>query len=263
MELSGDDAAGRPWILVELRRQQYALAANEVSELLIAPEITSVPGVGGAVQGVTTVRGSVIPVLDLRRRLGMTSRSEEIESFCGLMEQRRLDHVHWVTELENCVRENRKFTLATDPHLCAFGRWYYSYRPDNVWIANLLGRFESPHATIHQTAAEATALLDRHDTEAALRLIASRRTTVLSSMLDLFSRLQQLIREIAKDTVLVLDDGSRRFGVAVDSALRLEEFAGSDIQHLPPALQGTVTRVARKDNSSSPVLLLSARALFG
>lgn len=63
----------------------------------------------------------MIPMIDLRKRLGMTSAAAENNQFCALMDQRRQDHVNWLNELEASTRERREFKLTTGPHKCAFG----------------------------------------------------------------------------------------------------------------------------------------------
>jgi purine-binding chemotaxis protein CheW len=81
--------------------------------------------------------------------MGLTSAVEETESFCALMQQREQDHRNWLNELE---ASSRPFTLATDPHQCAFGKWYDKFKAENAWVAALLKKFDVPHRQIHGMA---------------------------------------------------------------------------------------------------------------
>ncbi len=65
-----------------------------------------------------------------------------MEDFSKLMRQREEDHRNWLNELEKSVKEKSEFRLARDPHKCAFGRWYYSYRSDSPWMTAVLRKFE-------------------------------------------------------------------------------------------------------------------------
>ena len=51
--------------------QSYALDVASVREILRIPKITSLPKVPDFVKGVIDLRGAILPVLDLRERLGL------------------------------------------------------------------------------------------------------------------------------------------------------------------------------------------------
>lgn len=59
------------WLAFALSGEEYAIGIEQVREVLKAPTITEVPRAPAHVLGVIMVRGDVIPVLDLRRRLGL------------------------------------------------------------------------------------------------------------------------------------------------------------------------------------------------
>jgi hypothetical protein len=95
-----------------------------VRELVMVSEVASIPNMPDFVRGAINLRGRVMPLVDLRKRLGMVSATEETSELIRLMMQREQDHKNWLAELEACVRESREFKLTTDPHTCAFGKWY-------------------------------------------------------------------------------------------------------------------------------------------
>lgn len=76
------------WLLVSLNKQTFALPGRRVRELVMGADIMPVAGSPEYVRGVINLRGRVISVVDLRRRLGMRSAPEEVEAFCQMMEQR-------------------------------------------------------------------------------------------------------------------------------------------------------------------------------
>jgi chemotaxis signal transduction protein len=260
----GSNQAGKDgtWIIVELNKQQFALPAAEVRELVMMPDAAEVPGSPSHVRGVMNLRGRLMPVVDLRKRLGMTSRKEETESFCALMEQRQQDHINWLAELDASLRQNREFKLATDPRQCAFGRWYYSFEAEDAWIGGLLKRFDEPHQKIHATASEAIGLRQRGDTDSALRLIEEKRNTVLSLMIELFTNLRSLIRETQREIAVVLDTGKNLFGVSVDAAVSLETFTRENIEAVSASGDASIARFAKKANAARPILLLATDPLL-
>jgi purine-binding chemotaxis protein CheW len=51
-------------------RETYGVPIATVREIVRVPEITAVPNAPDHVQGVINLRGKIVPVIDLRRRLG-------------------------------------------------------------------------------------------------------------------------------------------------------------------------------------------------
>ncbi len=66
-----DDSVSR-WVCFALDRQVYGLPILAVQEVISQFDIEPVPGTGSQVLGVINLRGNVVTVLDLRRRLGTT-----------------------------------------------------------------------------------------------------------------------------------------------------------------------------------------------
>lgn len=256
-------SAGMPWLIVRLKGQPFALPAQEVRELVMEPQIAGVPDIPAYVRGVMNIRGRMVPVIDLRKRLGMTSASEETASFCALMDQRREDHVNWLNELEASARERREFKLATDPHTCAFGRWYDSCQSGNVWIKAVLGRFAEPHRRIHATAGEVLALQSQGNWEGAGELIEMTRSRVLGKMIALFAKLQELVRESQQEIAVVLQTDTRTVAVSVDEAVAVEKFDPENLGLLPVASHdGLVAQFGIRGKAEPLVLMLATECLF-
>jgi len=66
-------------VLFDLASEHYAIDSSIVREIIRIQNITRVPGSSSYVEGVTNLRGRVVPVLDLRRRLDLpvTDRNKE------------------------------------------------------------------------------------------------------------------------------------------------------------------------------------------
>ncbi len=81
-------------------------------------------------------------------------------------------------------------------------------------------------------------------------------------MMGLFTSLQELIRETHKELAVVLESGSRLFAVLVDAAVAIEKFGQQEIDPLPVRSHGAVVQVARREDTGSPILLLSTGSLL-
>src|SRR5437588_10594891 len=69
------DQRRREILVFEVDGRRYGLPASEVQELLRAVAIVPLPLAGPAVEGVVNLRGRVVPVFDLRVRLGLPARA--------------------------------------------------------------------------------------------------------------------------------------------------------------------------------------------
>lgn len=60
-------------VVFSLNGEQYGVPTVEVQEVMPVQRITGIPNTEESVLGITNVRGRVVPVVDLRRRLGFTA----------------------------------------------------------------------------------------------------------------------------------------------------------------------------------------------
>lgn len=72
---AGSPTANGRWLGFELAGQDYAVPLADVREILRPEPPTPVPGAPADVLGIISVRGSIITVLDGRRRLGLEAGS--------------------------------------------------------------------------------------------------------------------------------------------------------------------------------------------
>jgi hypothetical protein len=168
--------------LVRINRQLFAIAVGDVREMVIMPEVAVLPDAPCHIRGVVNLRGSVLPVVDTRTRMGFRSSLAEIDDFCAMLRQREQDHVNWINELEASVREAREFRLTLDPHQCAFGKWYDVYKSNDALIDGLLRKFDAPHKRIHEIGREVRAPVHAGGTEAARQVIDGCRGSSLQEM---------------------------------------------------------------------------------
>lgn len=86
-------------VVFRLEKDRYALPLDSVREVVIAPERYSlVPHAGPAVCGVTTLRGRVVPVVDLTKLLSLDATSAGAKVVLLELSRRELGLL--VTEVE-------------------------------------------------------------------------------------------------------------------------------------------------------------------
>jgi len=258
--------ARMPWVIVQLGTRLFGLNCSVVREMVIMPEVCEVPGVPDYMRGVINLRGRVTSLVDLRRRLGMRSSTEDTESLCELMEQRAQDHRRWLDELDASVNEKRAFTLARDPHQCAFGKWYDNFKTDNILMSGFLKKFEVPHKRIHALADEIGELAEKGCMGQALEQLEQARTGILSTMLRLFADFQQLLRDSHREIAVVLNGSVGAYAVSVDSVASVEKLSEADTEELAgkglEIREGLVTSVAKRAKGQGLVLVLGTESIL-
>lgn len=224
------------WVVVSLGEELYALPAEDVDAMVLMPSVSDVPNTPSEVRGVFILRERTLPVLDLRVRLGMSSLAEDTDALIELLTAREADHVNWLNQLEASVAEGTLFTLTTDPHACAFGKWYDSYETDNLLVAGLLKKFDAPHKRIHGIADQIVALEKSGDIEAARALIERTREGDLAEMIKLFDRLRTQILDSLREIAIVVNVDGRPYAVAVDGVETVSRLSEADVDAVSDAL---------------------------
>jgi purine-binding chemotaxis protein CheW len=64
-----EQSGGRRFLTFLLGREEYALDILRISEIIKVRPITEVPRAPGFIPGIISVRGTIVPVIDLRKRL--------------------------------------------------------------------------------------------------------------------------------------------------------------------------------------------------
>lgn len=95
---------------------------------------------------------------------GIVDDAEEVISgnkLRGNFTQKVVDHLKWAEKVNSLLTDSNVHTLnvQTDPHKCAFGKWYYSEKRDHAEqlvpsIKPLMAEIEDHHNTLHKSAVE-------------------------------------------------------------------------------------------------------------
>jgi purine-binding chemotaxis protein CheW len=77
---AGGTASEEHVVIFRLADEFYALDIQAVQEIVRMQAITSIPGSDAWVEGITNLRGRVVPVIDLRKRCGVEAREYTSET---------------------------------------------------------------------------------------------------------------------------------------------------------------------------------------
>ncbi len=243
------------YLLSLIAKKNFAFELCNIKEIVITPEITRIPNQPESQKGIINLRKSIIPLFDLRTILGYISSEEEMREFLGMLKQREQDHIDWLDELRASIVEKRDFRKTTDPHACAFGKWYDNYKTDNIKLALFLRSFDEPHKNIHKSAIVIQDIIMKHGYDAALEYYKKIRETELSKMIKLFNELYIRIQSAIKSYSVIINHNNRIKGYIVDNVERISTF-DEDIYLLNDLMEANeyVKGIVRDDSKDYLVL---------
>lgn len=227
-ELRAEESMEFPWAIVKIFNQKYALNCRHVESMNVLPEeISTIPNAKKSVRGVIKHRGKIVTVIDIRTLFSLPTIEEEYEEFAAMLDQRKQEHVRWVDTLEQSMKKGEAFTLATDPHKCAFGMWYDGYKSNKHHVNFELSKIDEPHRKLHGMALEAEKLKETLEGEALRKaqedLIIKLRSDYMAKVLQLIDNTKALMKESNKSMVLILETGDAPVGLVVDEIVSVTE----------------------------------------
>lgn len=248
-----------PYILLSIADNVYAISCESVISLSQLGKVTPVPNVPREIKGVIKFREQVIPFVDMRKVLNLKSIEDEIKEFYALMEARRQDHINWITTLQKCVKDKTKFTLTTDPHACAFGKWYDTYdsKSTDIMFSVTFVKFDTPHKAIHQIGIEVNKLIEQGKYEEANEIIEKTKDTDLQQMIHLFDELKEAYKESKREISIVLGDGKNNLTISDDEIVAIEYLTEIDTDLIKSTIIETefLLGIGKRKNGLTALLL--------
>lgn len=248
-----------PWVLLSISDNVYAISCESVISLMQLGPVIPVPKVPEEIRGVVKFREQVISLVDMRKVLNLKSVEDEIQEFYDLMDERKQDHINWLETLEKSVKEKTKFTLTTDPHACAFGKWYDSYNPSNanIMFSVTFARFDSPHKAVHNLGTKVNKLMEQNDYQTANEMIETLKDTEFKQMIPLFDDLKESFRESKREISMILGDGKNNICISVDEIVAIEYLTEIDQDLLKSTITETefLIGIGKRKNGLTALLL--------
>lgn len=224
-----------PWLLFQLGNNYFAINSHRVTGIMICPEnMTRLPDSPDFVRGLIMQRGNIVRLLDLRMLFGLDTIDVEREEFHQMLECRKEDHLRWVEELERCIETGDAFTLATDPHKCAFGKWYDQFESENNSVSHHLRKIEEPHRRLHESALAVTKCqqdCSQCKREKCLKTVMEElKNELVPRIVSLLDEAQDVFRSSYREMSIIIEDQGRRLGLIVDQVLSVEDISLTEIE---------------------------------
>ncbi len=230
------------WVTFELNHQEYGIRTEFVKEMVLLSKPSKLPDSPDFMRGIINLRGLVIPAIDLRKRLGMASFQDEIKGLIDLLMAREQDHINWLQELQKSVEEKREFKLTTDPHKCAFGKWYDTFLTNNQLLRIQLNKFDIPHKKIHALGETVKEYEKKQMFSEALELVTAAWGRELAVVREIFDETIKILKDSVREIVIISECNSNRIGFIVDSVTEVLDIPNDNIEPSPRAKEGKASR---------------------
>ncbi len=257
-----------PWVTFKLAGQYYAVNSGYVVAIDTAPDnLTEIAYSSGYIRGVMEFRNGVIPLADMRILMGIRSIQAEEKEFMDMLEGRKQDHINWVETLRQSVLNGSAFVLATDPHKCAFGRWYDNYETDNATIRFYLNKIDEPHQALHACADDVLKckMACEHCSREICSKIALKKAMeeYMPTIVALLEDMKQVFSGNFRGMSVILQNGDKSVGLLVDEVSGVEELEFlKEVEYKieNPTEKELVNEVARRLTDDQMVLVLDGEA---
>ena len=124
--------------------ERYALLARDVDQVVRSVAVTDLPGAPLVVEGLIDVRGTIVPVLDLRRRFGLPRREPTLNDLLIIASSGsrrvalRADGGASIQRIDPATLGRPDDSLKQSPYVAGLARL-----PDGIVVIHDLARFLS------------------------------------------------------------------------------------------------------------------------
>lgn len=218
-----DDSIRNNWVLFKLCDKEFGFPTRYVIQMVNLPRFHNLPDQPEYIRGAMNLRGEIITLIQTDRLIGTACAKNEYEELIDSLNAREQDHINWLNELFLSVKEHREFKLTTDPHACAFGKWYDHFKTSNSRLEEQLEKFDKPHKAIHAVAQAVASQVEVGDMDRAQSILARAKETTLSELKTLFAETRNIVLDSMMKVVIVARVKNQKFGYIVDSVTEVRD----------------------------------------
>jgi chemotaxis signal transduction protein len=236
-------------------KEEFAFPMERVREILRVQTPTKVPDVPDYVLGVLTVRGKLLPIIDLRRQLRLQSMADEYIGRCGLVRQA---FESWLTTLRSKASgAKHEWTVSVSE---TFRAWVADFSSSSQVMMDGIANLRALDEKLARSAKQGQQLEYGGDAAGA----ASCLQDMIAAAADLTSTLagfeQQIAANIQDDQrIVVVDAGGILLGLVVDHVNEVLQVPKKFVDPPPAIASGEgrdLSGIAKLDDGKRLLLLL-------
>lgn len=246
----------------QISGDEYAFDISKVREILKITDITTVPNVPDYVMGLFTIRNHLLPILDLRRLLGLPSLASERQA---ILDKAAKDERAWIENLKHVLAADLPYTGSTNARNTPFGEWLEKYNTSSVEVEAVIKQIKRNRILLYENT---VIVLEKRQTnkEEALAMLEKRITPLVDAILDDISRLgETMAAKITDDQrALVVESGDMTIGYQVDwvdEVLRIPKSVIDETPAMARSERKELRAVAKLDEGKRLIMIMNEAAL--
>lgn len=255
-----EDSTHYPSIVFTVQGELFSVNSRYVSTILQLPEFQTLPDTPAYITGIFSYRDSSITMLDMRTVLNMETMEQEFSQFTKMLDDRKQDHIRWVNELERCMTADEHFTMATDPHQCALGKWYDQFHSKSNAVNFHLAKLVEPHNQLHAAAIEAEQCnkdcANCKRSECLSKILDRIRMDNVPKIMAVLEDAKEVFRNAVYNEMVLVLTGDTSLGLVVDEVLSVGELVpvGGEEAFKKFQFSPYLSRIVRREGFSELIL---------
>jgi purine-binding chemotaxis protein CheW len=243
--------------------EEYGLDIGSVKEILRLDDVTAVPNVPPYVKGILNVRDRVLPIIEMRKIVGM----EKLEDFHShLVEELRNGHLDWAANLKAALYEGTSFTKSTDPTQCRLGKLLDFWKTRGIEFADMYKKFKPPHDALHHSAVDILKLAKTRKDD-AIEIYNNKTTIYLDTLMHLFFEMEELLKkhDLRDQRILIVDIAGTTTGLLVDRVTEVSRFPAAGIETTPAVIASygkEIKGIVKLNNGKRLILFVDENLLI-
>jgi chemotaxis signal transduction protein len=250
----------RQLVSFQIGREEFAFPMEHVREILRVQTPKEVPGAPEHLLGVLTVRGQILPIVDLRRLLRQTSFAADLIAACRLAST---EYQTWLTLAETGSAANldmHRVTAAAEQ----LRTWLSAFNSSSQSLTETLAQVRGLNEHVTKQASAATGHdLDPKGMDAVGKDVVASAKAIAAALHTFEEQVEGSIHEDQR--IIVVDSKGFQLGLVVD---HVNEVLGvqDDAIEAPPNVaheQGVnLSGIVKLDNGNRLILLLATGSLL-
>jgi chemotaxis signal transduction protein len=242
-------------VTFRVAKEEFAFPMERVREILRVQTPTKVPDVPDYVLGVLTVRGKLLPIIDLRRQLHVQSMADEYIGKCSLV---REAFKNWLTTLQSKAADaTHLWTVAASG---IFAAWIAEFSSSSQVLMDGIAKLRTLDEKVERLA-EQGRQFDIGGDAAGSGACMEGMTGLVAELASALAEFEQQIAVNIQDDqrIVVVDAGGMLLGLVVDHVSEVLQVSTKFVDPPPAIASGDghdLSGIARLDEGKRLLLLL-------
>jgi chemotaxis signal transduction protein len=256
------DAEVQKMVTFRIAKEEFAFSMEHVREILRVQTPNQVPDVPDYVLGVLTVRGQILPVIDLRRLLQQRSFAEEFAESCRPL---REEYERWIEQTGKSFAGNSHSKVSASVTE-SLRKWIAETNSSSQSLMEDLAKARTLNERVIKQLLDRTKYEECGDGEAARACGEDVLSAGLETVAALCRFEQQIAQNIHEDQrIIVVDSGGFVLGLVVDHVHEVLNVPKNLIEP-PPLITSSggmeLSGVAKLEDGSRLIMVLDVSSLM-